>query len=99
MVTTKKKSAAKATPERKVAERPAKKHVLRSFKQASEPTPFLTFQPTRQTVYWLILSALVLGLGMWVMYLDAKVQDIYNQIDMNNSTLNSPIHTPVKKAN
>lgn len=82
MATVKKKPATKKTTKsRKVASEPA----LRSFQRARPTTPFLTFKVTNQTVYWLVLSLLVLGLGVWVTYLNVKVQHIYDQIDLSSA--------------
>jgi hypothetical protein len=55
----------------------------RSFRPSKENTPFMTFQFTKQSLYWLILSVLVLGLGAWVMYLNIQIQNIYDQVEMN----------------
>lgn len=52
-----------------------------SLKRSEETEPFFTFKFTQQTVYWLILSALILALGVWAMYLTVKVQNIYDEID------------------
>lgn len=64
----------------------AKKHKAvthQSFRPSKESTPFMTFQFTQQSLYWLILSVLVLALGAWVMYLNIKIQDIYDQVELN----------------
>lgn len=61
----------------------------RSFKKASRAEPFFTFQFTQQTVYWLILGVLVIGLGAWVMTLNMKVQAIYDQIEQDSSVIDT----------
>jgi len=76
MATTKSKAtvkAAKAAPKKQ------------SKKAAAIQPSFFTFKFTYQTAYWLILCALVLALGIWVIDLNVKVQKIYDQIDMNNT--------------
>lgn len=76
MATTKSKATiktAKTTPKKQ------------SKKAAAIQPSFFTFKFTYQTVYWLILCALVLALGIWVIDLNVKVQKIYDQIDMNNT--------------
>lgn len=97
MATTKKKSTTKTPVTKKVVKTPAvrkstakrtvaKKHTaveLRSFRPAVEKTPFMTFTFTRQSLYWLILSGLVLALGSWVMYLNVKIQSMYDQVELN----------------
>lgn len=52
-----------------------------SFHIYKDTTPFLTYKITRQTVYWLILSLAVIGLGLWTIYIHQQVQEIYDQID------------------
>lgn len=109
MATTKKKSVPKKTvlarvPAKKsVAARPArksaaKKSELRSFAVCSEPTPFLTFRPSVQTFYWLILGVFVVSFGAWVILLTVKVQNIYDQIEINNTAINTLLPKPVKKS-
>lgn len=58
---------------------------LRSFKRSPNP-PFLVFRITHQTVYWLILGALILALGIWTVILSLRVQTLYDQIDKNASS-------------
>ena len=75
------------------AKQPTKKKTVRvstkkpkayvSFKRAERDEPFFSFRFTQQTLYWLILGTLVIGLGIWVMYLNMKVQAIYDQIEVN----------------
>lgn len=57
---------------------------MRSFRPAAVSEPFFTFRLTRETLYWLILSAIVLALGIWVTNINIKVQMIYDQIDQTN---------------
>jgi hypothetical protein len=66
----------------------------RTLKKGEETEPFFTFRFTQQTVYWLILCALVLALGVWVMYLTIKVQNIYDDIDAANmhSSMTEPLY-------
>lgn len=91
MATTKKKPTVKPATVRKVAAKkthksPAKKKAAvaeRSFQRSEEKTPFMTFEFTIQTVYWMVLSVIVLALGAWVMHLNVKIQNIYDQVEMN----------------
>ena len=57
----------------------------------------MSFNITIQTVYWLILGAVVILFTMWILRLQADVEEIYDQIDANMSQLNEPI-TDKKKA-
>lgn len=54
---------------------------MRSFKVSPLSRPFMTFQITNQTFYWVAISLFVLALGIWVTFLSVRVQDIYNQVD------------------
>jgi hypothetical protein len=102
MATTKKKPATKTTVKKPTATRkvttkkPVKKTKVvaeRSFRPSQEKTPFMTFKFTEQSVYWLILSVLVLALGAWVMYLNVKIQNIYDQVEQNTQLHESYITT------
>lgn len=93
---TKTTKVAKVAPKNTTRKTTKKPQGFKSFKHSSEQTPFMTFSFTNQTVYWLILSVLVVALGVWVMYLNTKVQDIYDQIDANSNIVNTEI-LPSKK--
>ncbi len=41
----------------------------------------MTFQITRQTVYWLVLGFVVILFTVWIMQLQADIQVLYDQID------------------
>lgn len=83
----KRKTTTKAATTRKSSVKPAAKKqkevIHQSFRPTKDSTPFMTFQFTKQSLYWLILSVLVLALGAWVMYLNIKIQDIYDQVELN----------------
>lgn len=89
-----KKTASKTAPKKKPTSRttkttkksPKKPVEQRSFRSYPEDTPFFTLRFTRQSLYWLVLSLVVLGMGIWVLYLNVKVQDIYDRIDMANAS-------------
>lgn len=73
---------------------PAKKAATTSLKKSSSSS-FISFQFTQQSVYWIILSVLVLALGAWVMYLTVKVNNIYD--DMDAVTTQNSVITPMHK--
>ena len=111
MATTKKKPATKATTTRKPTVKAAAKTPVRkpaakkpavaatqSFRPSSEKTPFMTFTFTMQSVYWLILSVLVLALGAWVMYLNVQIQEIYDQVEINTQLNETYLLPTVEKA-
>jgi diketogulonate reductase-like aldo/keto reductase len=83
MATSPKKPATKRSPKKAVHKG------YRSFKKAERTEPFFTFQFTQQTLYWLILGVLVIGLGVWVMALNMKVQAIYDQIEQDSSVIDT----------
>lgn len=108
MATTKKKPAPKKTvvarttvkktaAVRRHTKKSAKPAEHRSFAVSRENTPFLTFKPSVQSLYWLIVGICSVALVAWVMYLTVKVQNIYDQIEINNSAVNAQLEAPVKK--
>lgn len=87
-----KKPAAKSTTKtavkpaaKKTASKAAAAQSTQSFRLAPNTANFFAFRPSIQTVYWLVLSGVVLALGVWVILLSARVQSIYDQIDANLS--------------
>ena len=58
---------------------------MQSFRPVRQQEKFLTFRITHQTVYWLVLSCIVIGLAVWVLAISIRVQNIYDQIDATNS--------------
>ncbi len=86
--TTHKQSQSKSTqtPKKKT---PAKTHSanankpqIQSFKACEEQSKFLEFKLTKQTVYWAVISAMILGLGLWIFKVQHDVYAIYDQIDL-----------------
>lgn len=92
---TKKKPVAKST--HKKAAHKAKRRPILSFRIDNETTPFLTFRLTRQSLYWFVFSAAILGLGIWVLLLNIKIIQIYDQIQMNDAVTDSLMTQPTKK--
>lgn len=84
MATAKKKSTTKKTTSKKVATHTAP---VKSFRVAKPTTPFLHFDFTIQTVYWLILGALFISVALWVASLNLRIQDLYNEIDQTNQSI------------
>lgn len=93
--TTSKKTTAAKKPAAKSTAKKATVSNDKSFQLTRPTTSFLTFRPSIQSVYWFILCALVLALGAWVLFLSMKVQDIYDQIEIN-SAASSSVVAPVK---
>jgi len=92
--TTKRKRVTTSTKRKKSPE-------MQSFRVARDDVPFFTFKLTKQTLYWLVLSAVVVAFTLWILKLQSDIQEIYNSIDANNSALiNGPIDPDkVKKQN
>lgn len=55
-----------------------------SFKLQPNERPFVQFSLTRQTVYWSLISLLILVLGIYVVKLQMEISTIYDQIDTNS---------------
>ena len=54
-----------------------------------EDTAFFTFRITRQTLYWLILGAVVLLFTVWLTQLQSDIQDLYDQIDASTAEMSA----------
>lgn len=82
---TKATAAKKTTPKK-----PTK--VTKVSKKSAKPvtqSQFMEARVTDQTVYWMIFGAAAIVFALWLFSLDAKVRDLYDQIDMN--TYNSDV--------
>jgi len=44
----------------------------------------MTFQLTKETVYWLVLGAVVILFTIWLMRLQMDIQTLYDDIDATN---------------
>lgn len=83
-----KKSTSKKAPTKK------KSTVKRSKTQSSsalgtvrlqpETKPFMTFQLTKETIYWVVLGAVVILFTIWLMRLQMDIQSLYDDIDASN---------------
>lgn len=88
------------TTTKKVVKKPAvsAKRVTtkkRVSKQASEPE-FMQVRVTDQTLYWLIFGAAAITFALWLFSLDAKVRDLYDQIDANTYSASSSLDQPAE---
>lgn len=77
MATTRKKKTTKASSKKTTP--------MKSFAVMKDAPPFFSFRITYQTFYWLTLSLLILALGIWVITLNVRVQQLYDQVDLSNS--------------
>ena len=89
----KKTAVKKAAPKKSAPARvtPAKKRAV-SFATKSD-VKFMQARFSEQTVYWLIIGAAVIALAVWVLALQVKLDEVYDQIDAQS---NSSI-VPTKK--
>ena len=60
---------------------------MQSFRVASERQKFMSFNLTIQTFYWVVLGVIVIMFTAWIMKLQADVNSIYDQIDLNQSVV------------
>lgn len=85
-----KKSTSKHTPTKKkstVKRSSAKTKSstgLSSIRLQPETKPFMTFQLTKETVYWIVLGAVVILFTIWLMRLQMDIQSLYDDIDASN---------------
>lgn len=84
----KKPTAARKTP---LKQKAAKRSLLRAhIGLRPEETEFMTFRVTKQTVYWLVLGAVVILFTFWLTQLQSDIQDLYDQIDANTAEMSTP---------
>lgn len=76
-----KKSTKKSAAKKSTAKKASSKVSLISLQR--EQQDFMSFNITIQTVYWLILGAIVILFTMWILQVQADIEEIYNQIDAN----------------
>jgi len=88
--TTKKAPVKKASaPKKRTAKKsPVKKSSSSSLlslrnqiRLEKEDSAFMTFRVTRQTLYWLVLGAVVIMFTLWLTKLQSDIQDLYDQVD------------------
>jgi type VI protein secretion system component VasF len=83
---TTKKSAPRAVASRKrksTSKRPGIRRYV-SLQQSNDD--FMSVRFTTQTLYWLVLGVVVVLFTLWLMHLQASIQEIYDQIDANTAS-------------
>lgn len=93
------RSSAKTTVRRVSPSKTSGASEMKTFVPSPVSEPFFTFRISNQTVYWLILAVIVVGLGLWVMNINDKVQKIYDNIDATNSMIYSMPEPKATKTN
>lgn len=68
-------------------------------KKTAKKREFMSFTPTLETLYWLVLGVIIIVFTIWIMDLQANIQGIYDQININNadSSINIPVHAKTAK--
>ena len=107
MATTKKpatkKTAAKPTAKKPVVAKVKKpavaKKVAAPKKAATKPADtaqsnFMTFTPTIQTFYWVIIGVMCISFTLWITKLQSDINAIYDSIDATNTSLMETTPTP-----
>jgi hypothetical protein len=83
VATAKKKTSTKTNRKQKTS--------AQSFRVTKPATPFLHFDFTIQTVYWLILGALFISVALWIASLNLRIQSLYDQIDLTTQSVDMPV--------
>lgn len=89
-----KTAKAKATTKKVAKKQPTIKHVSSKGKASKAVTQsqFMEARITDQTIYWMIFGAAAIVFALWLFSLDAKVRDLYDQIDTNAYTADPALH-------
>lgn len=74
---TKKKPVKKTAAKRKTT----KKAAVKSFRVSADTRPFMSFQVTKQTVYWAILLGFILILFLWILNIQLDILRITDSIN------------------
>jgi len=75
------KTTAKSSPKKKATRASAKKTAtVQSFKVVKDAQPFVTFKITRQTLYWLILLAVITISQLWILKLQIEISALTDAI-------------------
>jgi hypothetical protein len=87
VATAKKKTPTKTNRKPKASAKTS----AQSFRVTKPATPFLHFDFTIQTVYWLILGALFISVALWIASLNLRIQSLYDQIDLTTQSVDMPV--------
>lgn len=90
----KKTTSARKTPAKTATSRtvhtvkkatPAAKAESRSLRLQKESEKFMSVRFNRETLYWVILGAIVILFTLWIMQLQSDISDLYDQIEVANA--------------
>lgn len=59
-------------------------------KQASARSNFFEVRLTEQSLYWTIFGIASIAFALWLYSLDARVRDLYDQVDASTNSMNYP---------
>ncbi len=74
------KTVSKAVPAKKTTKRAKHAQSVRSFRLSSETESFISSRITLQTIYWSILSTVILVVGILILNAQLDILDTLNQI-------------------
>ena len=100
MAKTTKAKAKKTTTSTKVTKKPTTVKRTISKKRtsaASSQAPFMQPKFTQESLYWIIFGAVAILFAMWIYTLDAKVRDLYDQIDANTYSTDAAMELQLLK--
>lgn len=89
--------AAKKKPVAKKAatKRPATHRKAAPVRAAQTQSSFMAVRPSIETVYWIVLGAVVIALAAWVLHLTTQIDNLYNQVEINDAS-NAVVTQPSK---
>jgi hypothetical protein len=74
-------SAKKPVARKSTAKKNVKKNsAMKSFRVYPNARPFVTFKPTKQTAYWIVLLVLIIVLQLWMLKIQLDIIDLANSI-------------------
>ena len=85
-------STAKKAPVKKTASKPTPR-VSAASATAATKRPFMEKKFTEQTIYWLIIGAAVIGIAAWVLSLQVRLDEMYDDIEAQSSEVVIPKKT------
>lgn len=88
---SKKPSTAKASAKRTAKSTTTKRNYATA--SASNNRPFMEARFSEQTVYWIIIGVAVIALAVWVLSLQAQINAMYDQIQVEASNTYVPLNS------
>ena len=79
-----KASASKGKKAPSVSAKP-KRVTTKHLKLQRENEDFMALRVNRETVYWMVLGAVVILFAVWILQLQADIQKLYDEIDASSA--------------